>query len=143
MLISFFSSNNNEKSVEVEITFLQNTTVLSALVDSGNLAIDPMDMCPIMLIKREAARSFLPENILDLSDIDSLDYNVKKKIRLVPITRGGTTHVLVGIKADLVRVINKDLSEEICVTLAIDKEGGNFGGFEALMPSAVLDDAFL
>ena len=49
--------------------------------------------------------------------------------------------MLIGVKADAVKVISKDGSEELRVTLAIDKEGGDFGGYKALMPSAALDNA--
>ena len=87
------------------------------------------------------AKSILPENIIELSNIDSLERNVKKRIRLIPVSRGGETHVLVGVKADTVRLVDGDHSEELRVTLAIDKEGGDFGGYKALMPSAALDNA--
>jgi sigma-E processing peptidase SpoIIGA len=140
MLVSFFSNIESEGSVEVEITFLGKTAVVSAFVDSGNLAVDPMDMSPVLLIKKGAAKSILPENIINLCDIDALDNKIKKRIRLIPISRGGATHVLVGIKADSVSIVTNDVKEEIRVTLAIDKEGGSYGGFLALMPSAALND---
>ena len=140
MLVSFFSSNESEGSVDLEISFLDKTKVVSAFVDSGNLAIDPMDMSPIVLLKENVAKSILPENIINLSNIDSLDRKIKKRIRLIPISCGGATHVLVGVKADAVRIIDGEKTEEVRVTIAIDKEGGTFGGFEALMPSAVLDN---
>lgn len=143
MIVSFFSNIESEGSVDLEISFLENRAVVSAFVDSGNLAVDPMDMSPVLLIKKDVAKSILPENIVELSNIDALDRGVKKRIRLVPISRGGETHVLVGVKADSVKVIKKDCSEEISVTVAIDKEGGSFGGFKALMPSAALDNAIL
>ena len=57
------------------------------------------------------------------------------------MSRGGATHVLVGVKTDGVRVIKGETKEEVRVTLAVDKEGGTFGGFGALMPSAALDNA--
>ena len=66
---------------------------------------------------------------------------MKKRIRLIPISRGGHTHVLVGVKADSVKVVKDNKTEELFVTLAIDKEGGDVGGFMALMPSAALDHA--
>ena len=141
MLVSFFSNIESEGSVDVEVSFLDKTATISAFVDSGNLAVDPMDMSPILLIKKDVAKTILPENIIDLCNIDSLDRSVKKRIRLIPISRGGETHVLVGVKVDSVKVIKDDKSEEILVTLAVDKEGGTFGGFKALMPSAALDNA--
>ena len=141
MIISFFSNNESEGSVDLEITFLENTAKVSAFIDSGNLAVDPMDMSPVLLIKEDVAKNILPENIIDLCDIDSLDRKVKKRIRLIPVSRGGATHVLVGVKADGVCVINGENKEEVKVTLAVDKEGGSFGGYGALMPSAALDNA--
>lgn len=140
MLVSFFSNIESEGSVDVEISFLDNTAVVSAFVDSGNLAVDPMDLSPILLLKKEVAKTILPENIIELSNIDSLERKVKKRIRLVPLSRGGETHVMVGVKADAVRLVGGK-NEELRVTLVIDKEGGDFGGYKALMPAAALDNA--
>ncbi len=140
MLVSFFSNNESEGSVDVEISFLDNTAVVSAFIDSGNLAVDPMDLSPILLLKKEVAKTILPENIIELSNIDSLERKVKKRIRLVPLSRGGETHVMVGVKADAVRLVGGK-NEELRVTLVIDKEGGDFGGYKALMPAAALDNA--
>lgn len=141
MLVSLFSNVESEESVDIEISFLNKTAIVSAFVDSGNLAVDPMDMSPVLLIKKDIAESILPKNIDQICDIDSLDRSIKKRIRLIPVSRGGETHVLVGVKADSVKIIKNDMTEDICVTLAIDKEGGTFGGFKALMPSAALDNA--
>ena len=94
-------------------------------------------------MKKDLAKTFLPKNIIELSEIDSLDKNVKKRIRLIPVTMGDRTHVLVGVKADKVKLIKAEGEEEISVTLAIDKEGGDYGGYKALMPSAALDNAIL
>lgn len=140
MLVSFFSNIESEGSVDVEISFLDNTAVVSAFVDSGNLAVDPMDLSPILLLKKEVAKTILPENIIELSNVDSLERKVKKRIRLVPLSRGGETHVMVGVKADAVRLVGGK-NEELRVTLVIDKEGGDFGGYKALMPAAALDNA--
>ena len=141
MLVSLFSNTESEESVDLEIHFLNKTAIVSAFVDSGNLAVDPMDMSPVLLIKKDIAESILPVNIDQICDIDSLDRQVKRRIRLIPISRGGETHVLVGVKVDSVKIIKDDFAEEISVTLAIDKEGGTFGGFKALMPSAALENA--
>ena len=51
--------------------------------------------------------------------------------------------MLVGVKADSVFVICDDKKEEIRVTIAVDKEGGTFSGFYALMPSAALDNVVI
>lgn len=141
MLVSLFTNVETEESVDLEIRFLNKTAIVSAFVDSGNLAVDPMDMTPVLLVKKEIAEGILPVNIDQICDIDSLDRQIKKRIRLIPISRGGETHVLVGVKVDSVKIIKGDFAEEIAVTLAIDKEGGTFGGYKALMPSAALENA--
>ena len=142
MMVSFFSNIEGEGQVELEISFLDKCEVVAAFIDSGNLAKDPMDMCPVLLIKRDLAKRLLPGNIIDLCDIDAMDRSMKKRIRLVPLSRGGATHVLLGFKADHVKIRNNDKFEELSVTVAIDKEGGTYGGFMALMPSAALDNAW-
>ena len=140
MLISFFSNIESEGSVELEISFLNKKGRFEAFIDSGNLAIDPMDMRPVLFLKRKIAEKLFPESILDLRDPDSVDRETRKRIRLIPVSRGGQTHVLVGVRVDRVEVIKGDLHEEIYVTVAIDKEGGDYGGYDALMPAAVFDN---
>ena len=140
MIVSFFSNTSSEESVDVEISFNNRRVVISAFVDSGNLAVDPMDMSPILFLKKDAIKDILPENIINICDVDGLEKRLKKRIRLIPISRGGSTHVLVGLKPDAVRLMRDEGSEELRVTLAIDKEGGNYGGYKALMPSAALDN---
>ena len=143
MLVSFFSNIQSEGSVEVEISFLDKSARLEAFIDSGNLAVDPMDMTPIMLLKKDTASAILPDNIINLADPDTIEKNARKRIRLIPISRGGATHVLTGVKPDSVRILKEGKAEEISVTIAIDKEGGTYGGFGVLMPAAALDDVVL
>ena len=143
MLISFLSRGQSDGVAELNINFLNRNHNIKAFVDSGNLAVDPMDLSPIILIKKNIAKDILPENIIDLCDIDKLDSAIKKRIRLIPITRGGETHVLMGIKADRVLLLRGDMEDEINVTIAIDKEGGSYGGYDALVPSCIFKDAIL
>ena len=142
MIVSFFSNIEGEGSCEIEIDWFSKTVRTEAFVDSGNLAIDPMDMRPVLLIKKSVAEQLDMGSIINLKDPDLLPKDVRRRIRLIPISRGGTTHVLTGVRADSVKVINGDNSSEISVTLAIDKEGGSYGGFYALIPSGALGDEF-
>ena len=138
MIVSFFSNIESEGVCRIEIKFIEKTYITEAFIDSGNLAKDPMDMRPVILLKKEAAEKIFPENVVDLRDPDSVSREIRRRIRLIPISRGGTTHVLTGVRVDGVYVINNDVKEEISVTVAIDKEGGTFGGYYALMPSCAL-----
>ena len=141
MLVSFFSKTKCAGSVEIEICFFGKTVRTEAFVDSGNLAIDPMDMRPVLFLKLGLAERILPQNVIRLTDPDAIDREVRRRVRLIPVSRGGTTHVLTGVRADYVRVLTeKERYEEIGVTLAIDREEGSFGGYDALMPAAVLEN---
>lgn len=141
MLVSFFTNLENEGVCVLEINFLGRAYSAEAFIDSGNLAIDPMDMRPVLLLKRQAAKKIFPENVVDLHDPDQLDREIRRRIRLIPVSRGGVTHVLTGIRVDSVFAVSNDKKEEISVTVAIDKEEGTYGGYLALVPSGVLNDA--
>jgi len=134
VLIMIFSNSVNEKNVKVTITFDEKEISVDALVDTGNLAKDPMSMTPVMFIKKEVAKRFLPERVVELYDIDGIPQKYKKRIRLIPITRGSGTHLVTGIRVDRIFVENEGTTEEVDFTVAIDKEGGTFGGYEALIP---------
>ena len=124
-----------------EIKFLNSTCRSEALIDTGNLVMDPLGMKPVLIIKKELAKSFLPDRIIELTDLDDLEKGVKKRIRLIPISKNGATHVYVGLVPDEVVIYNNDKKQYVDVTVAIDKEGGDFGGFLALMPFSAINNA--
>ena len=68
-----------------------------------------------------------------------LDYSYKKRIRLIPITKGERTRVMTGVRVDrlLVKVEKKYVETE--ATVVIDKDEGDFGGYFALAPSVILE----
>ena len=139
IIIMLFSGNANGESARIKVEIEGNEVDFDALVDSGNLVKDPLSMCPVIFIKRELALSFLPDAIADLSGVDSLPIYYKKRIRLIPVTRGGNTHVMVGVRVDKVLVIKKNKTDEVDATIVIDKDGGDFGGHLALTPSVILE----
>lgn len=141
MIVAVFSGSINSGNADVSIRFVDKEVRVAALIDSGNLALDPMDMQPILLIKERVAREIFADSFWDFKDPDTLDRNIRRRIRLIPVSGNGKTRVLMGIKADSVKVIGKNKDEEINVTVAIDKEGGNFGGFDALIPATALCNA--
>jgi sigma-E processing peptidase SpoIIGA len=142
MIISFFSNIEGEKSVKIRIELLGMTLTCEAFVDNGNMATDPMDMRPVLILKPDLARSILPENVVELSDTDNIERNLRKRIRLIPISSATGVRVLTGVRPDKVYTLSEQGETEIFVTLAIDKEGGDFGGYPALMPSVAICDAF-
>lgn len=142
MLITVMNTGKIETRVEFEIKFLDKTCLTEALIDTGNLAMDPLGMKPVLIMKKELARRFVPEDIINLDDVDALDKNIKRRIRLIPLTKGGATHVYTGFVPDEVKVYHSGKVYSADVTVAIDKEGGDFGGFLALMPYSAVSNAF-
>lgn len=140
ILIMVFSSSMSEKSVRLEINIEKNSIELDALVDSGNLVKDPMNMNPVVFIKKEAARKIFPMSVIELSDLDDIDCLYRKRIRLIPVSRNGSTHVMTGVRVDDVYILSENTKEKIDTTVVIDKEGGTFGGYEALAPFAAVKD---
>ena len=141
ILIMFFSNSISEKCIRLYIRIEGKTLELESLIDTGNLVRDPMNMNPVVFLKPIAAAYIFPAQIIDLSEIDKLSNDYKKRIRLVPITKGGETHVMTGVRVDEIAVYNSaGKREEIDATIVIDKEGGTYGGYEALMPYAAIKD---
>ena len=80
--------------------------------------------------------------LFDLTDIDLLDDDYRKRIRLIPVTRLGSTHIVTGVRADSVTVSNGKRCEEVSFTVGIDNEEGTYGGYEVLAPYAAMKNVF-
>ncbi len=140
LFISIFTSEGRHGNREVEVSVLDKKISFGAFVDSGNLLRDPMDMKPIMLIKEELAERFMPKSLISGGTYE-LPADVKRRIRLIPLSGEGGVKILIGIRPSSVRVLCENgKKEEIDVILAIDKEGGTYGGYEALLPASAIED---
>lgn len=140
LFITVFTSEGRRGSRDVEISVSGKNISFGAFVDSGNLLRDPMDNKPIMLIKEKLAMRFLPVSLVSGKTYE-LPSEIKRRVRLIPTSRAGGVKILIGIRPDTVRVICKGGKvEEIDVIIAIDKEGGTYGGYEALLPASAIDD---
>lgn len=140
LVIMLFSRSGGVKRAKVRIIFDGKEHEAEAFVDSGNLVRDPMGMCPVVFIKSKLAQAIVPGVATELCEIGGLDERIKRRVRFIPITRGGGTHVLVGLRADSFLVCCGGW-QEVDVTLAIDNEGGNYDGLDILIPSVVVDNA--
>ena len=134
LFIMLFSGSVNEKSVKIRIELNDKSMEIEALVDTGNLVKDPMNMNPVIFIKRSYAEKIFPSEVIELWHLDSLSTEFKKRIHLIPVTRSAQTHVMTGVRVDKVTVYNGDRAERIDATIVIDKEEGTFGGYYALTP---------
>jgi hypothetical protein len=134
LFVMVFSGSLNEKEVQIKIEVCNKNITVEAIVDSGNLVKDPMNMNPVIFLKKSYAERIFPQEVIELSHLDSLSAEFRKRIRLIPVTRGAETHVMTGVRVDKVLVLSASKSEEIDATIVIDKDEGTFGGYYALAP---------
>ena len=134
LIIMMFSDALNDKTVRLRIELHGKSIEVDALVDTGNLVKDPMNMNPVIFLKKSGAEEIIPTSVINLSNIDGLSSDFRKRIRLIPVSRNSETHVMTGIRVDRVIIINERHEEEINATVVIDKEEGTYGGYYALAP---------
>jgi sigma-E processing peptidase SpoIIGA len=140
IILALFTHTAIEKNAKVEITLMGKTAVFEGLVDSGNMLLDPIDSTPVMLIKKEKIKKYFPLLCVDLNQI-SLVKNVNAfKMRLIPIRLDGKSRILVGAKPQKAYIINNRKKERVDITIAIDSQEGNYGGYFALIPLATIEN---
>lgn len=140
LIVALFAGKACMRAVSVKIYINKDVVEAEGLLDSGNLATDPMDHSPVILIKEDFANTFLPRELDLLSNADNLSMDIKRRIRFIPVTGVGGSVLLTGIRADRVEIQINEKYEEIRATIAIDREGGDFGGYMMLVPYAAVYD---
>lgn len=139
-LISVFTFSSGTSYVKVRVEMLGRNFTGEALVDSGNTASDPLDNRSVMLLSVDAAEKLLGTSATEMKETSSLPCELKKRVRFIPVSFGGVKKVLVGFRPDSVRVLTDGKEETIDVTLAIDTEGGKYGGTNMLVAAAAIRD---
>lgn len=140
ILLMLFNNNFSERSVRIKIDVFGNEYFVDALVDSGNFLKDPMDLSPVMLAKKEFYKKIFPDGVPNVTALDTISSDTKKRIRLIPVTSSGEVKILCAIKADGVFVLRNNRYEKINLTIAFDEEGGSFAGFNGLIPNSALEN---
>ena len=139
LIFIMFGGTVSEKYVTVKIILNNTAITVNAFVDSGNTAIDPIDLSPVLFLKRKNAEKLFAGCIPEFQ-AGNIPEKYRSIIRLIPISKYGKTEILYGFRADSVRIVKQKTEECIKVTIALDKEGGTYCGYEALMPSAALEN---
>ncbi len=140
MIIVMFGNTRSEKSVRLEIEYNKSKSVIDAFVDSGNLAVNPMDKTPVMLITENIGEKIFGKDLYEIENPFESKYNIRKRVSVIPVSFGENKRILYGIKPDSVKLICKNKIEKISLVIAIDKEGNGYGGYGALIPLSALDD---
>lgn len=137
LLFSVFSGIRAEEKVSFEIVLNGRRVVAEALLDTGNLLRDPMSSTPVLLVKPRLIISLFPSG---MPNINSKASNRFERIRVIPVREGEQVKLLTGFVPNESYILKKEKRERITITVAIDNIGGSFGGYDALMPSAAVEN---
>ena len=142
LFILMFRARFDKSIVKIAIIHKEKRIMLDALVDSGNLLRDPFDSSAVLLIKEGGFFCAYP-SLADKEGEDLVSCGTALGINLHPISirSGAGTRLLWAFKPDHVEIITEKGTERIAITVALDKEGGDYGGCEALLPVSVLSNA--
>ena len=140
IILLLFRNNTSIKNVRLKVIIFEKEYFTDALVDSGNFAVDPMDMSPVMIVKTSFSKKIFPYGTPDISETHLINERIKKRIRAIPISTAAGSKLLCGFRPDAVFVLKNDGFEKINLTMAFDKEGGSFCGFDALIPCSALEN---
>ncbi len=141
LIALLFSHTEAQRNVSAQIEFMGRVISTEALVDTGNLLRDPSTLKPVMLLKYEQAEKLASDIPKSIEDVLRSDGRYAKRLCVIPAKHVGGGRMLVGFRPDRITVTANGNSEKITVdaVIAIDTEGGTYGGFFALMPAAAFN----
>lgn len=139
LFISVFGNTRCERKVELAVVHNGVETRFEAFVDSGNLAVDPFDKTPVMLINGALSKKIFGTEELVQEGFFGDGYELKKRMRIIPVTFGGEKKILYGIKPDNVYAVVGEKTEKLSIIIATEGKGDSYGGYSALVPLSVLD----
>ncbi len=134
LIFLIFSGSKSERNIEIIIKVLEKEIKLSALIDTGNLVLDPMSARPVIFIKSKEVERVFPE----FRNQNLENTSLKTRLRLIPIDSVGGKKILIGIRTD--QIIFDDNKKSDNVVIAIDEDSGTYGGYNAIVPLSLLEE---
>ena len=132
------------RSAELFVRFGANEKKLKAIVDSGNLLREPISGRACIAVDVDVFSGLVPDRVLfaareeKISALDSVSRNFVKNIRLIPVRTVTGEKMLIGIRADSVRIDVGKGAYESDAYLVISKLDAP-SGVEALIPGELLN----
>jgi len=141
LIVRAFSSLGTAKKCDAEISAFGTTEHLSLLVDSGNFAKEPISGTPVIFIKKNIFIHAAERDInLLCSDVSSIEYissDIKRRARVVTVERVGEKRAMISFFPDSVIIRSgKDKRSVACSLVIEDVE--NYQGFDGILPASLL-----
>ena len=123
------------RTCRLKISFGGEEKEMTALVDSGNLLEEPLSGTPVIFLKGSAA-SVLPERLIFAmqSGISALSAEDAGKLRVIPSRTVTGEGLMLAAVPEKTALFFDGIWENRRALIALDDSGGDYGGFEALVP---------
>ena len=137
LVFRIYSGTLKTKCGSVRITLCGKSAVITGFFDSGNMTRDPLSAKPVIIVKykpiEELLLPFGGRHIFD----EPTD-EIKRRMKLIPVKSINEGKLLYGIMADDLYVTAGKRCEPVSAVIAIDFEDGDFGGYDAVIPSSLI-----
>lgn len=137
----FFRKRGLRRFANVEISFEGKTARLKAMADSGNLLKDPVSNIPCIIVDTKGLLPIFPKEIFESSallKLGSISGKYASRLRFIPTKTAMGEGILLGIRADKVKVEFDGRSKEVDAVIVPGDIGRTAEGSEALLPSELL-----
>lgn len=123
------------RTCRLRLRFSGEERELTALVDSGNFAEEPVSGTPVVFLKEDAA-SVLPERLRMAmqSGVASLSAEDAGRLRVIPTRTVLGENILLAAVPEGFSLLVDGVWEQRRVLVALDACEGDYGGFVALVP---------
>lgn len=102
----------------IKIHYKDNSYIVKAMLDTGNLLCDPITQTPVLIVEKEKLKNVIPPKILNINQNQIINYhfeyleeNVKSRLKIIPFKSiGNENGIIVGFKPDFIEI---DFEDEI------------------------------
>ncbi len=139
----YYSGGRNRVSLEIITT--KGTSVIMALIDTGNSLKDPVTNSPVIIVYYKAVLDILPDEIKNsagksMSSLEMqkalMNSSYRTRVRVIPYKALGTDNgILIGIRADraVVRMSKRSYSVDNPIVALYENPLSNGGEYDALI----------
>lgn len=124
----------------LEVRLFGESFTASALVDTGNLIVEPVSGLPVIFMRKGLFGKNSDADILcgDISALERLSPDSRRRVRIVSAKRIGETRLLLGIiTGELFLKREKGRAKPLRAVLVIEDTDG-YGGFDCVVPGSVI-----
>ncbi len=142
-----FSREMSERSCKAQIEIKGRRRKIEALIDSGNLLIDPISAKKVIVVTLKSIKPIISESLFcelqkGIDGIKNLPTDEAMKVKLIPVRGVGSNKIILGYKPDKIEIetIKKGKLSNYTVDaiLGILTDGEeNLSGYDAIIPESL------